>query len=165
MKRLLHRKCGSLCNKNQSMSLFSLMNKGGIGMLARSLMGDDWEVRHASLCYYKTAEQEDLHWPPCVSFVQASDMKEIMLLQHHLPTHSIAQNFLLLQGGCTQIGKPSIVFFLFFFHFLLIFYLRLALLLPRPQIKQLGTFILYLTTDLPRLNNLDRFLSLIYNKN
>ena len=37
------------------------------------------------------------------------------------------------------------LFFSFGF-FLLVFYLRLALLLPRPQIKQLGTFILYLTT-------------------
>ena len=141
------------------------MNKGDNGMLERSLTWNDWEVRHASLCCYKIAEQEDLHWPPCVSFAQASDMKEIMLLQPHLPTHSIAQHFLLLQGGCTQTGKPSIALFLFFFHFLLIFYLRLALLLPRPQIKQLGTFILYLTTNLPRLNSLDRFLSLIYNKN
>ena len=30
--------------------------QGGIGMLARILMGDDWGVRHASLCCYKSAE-------------------------------------------------------------------------------------------------------------
>ena len=34
----------------------------------------------------------------------------------------------------------------FSFGFLLIFYLKLPLLLPRPQIKQLGTFFLYLST-------------------
>ena len=34
----------------------------------------------------------------------------------------------------------------FIFGFLLIFYLKLPLLLPRPQIKQLGTFFHYLST-------------------
>ena len=47
--------------------------------------------------------------------------------------------------------------FSFLFLFLFIFYLRLTLSLPRSQIKQLGTFILYLATNLPRLNSLDRF--------
>ena len=147
------------------MDLISVTKQGESGMLERSLIGNDWEISHASLCCHKNAEQEDLHWPPCVSFAQAIDMREIMLLQPHLPTHSIAQHFLLLQGGCTQTSKPSIALFLFFLHFLLLFYLRLPLSLPRPQIKQLGTFILYLTTNLPRLNSLNRFLSLNYNKN
>jgi len=56
MKRILHRKCGSLCNMDQSMNLIYLMSKGGIGMLARNVIGDDWEVRYASYCCYKTAE-------------------------------------------------------------------------------------------------------------
>ena len=56
MKRILHRKCGSLCNMDQSMNLIYLMCKGGIRMLARNVMGDDWEVRYASYCCYKTVE-------------------------------------------------------------------------------------------------------------
>ena len=36
-------------------------------------------------------------------------------------------------------------------------YLKLPLLLPRAHIRQLGAFILYLTTDLPSLNYLDRY--------
>jgi len=39
MKRILYRKCGFLCNMDQSMTLIHLMSKGGIGMLARNLMG------------------------------------------------------------------------------------------------------------------------------
>ena len=50
-----------------------------------------------------------------------------------------------LHGGCTWTCKPSCAFS-FSLAFLLIFYLELPLLLPRPQIKQLGTFFLYLTT-------------------
>ena len=45
----------------------------------------------------------------------------------------------------------------FIFLFQMTCYLKLPLLLPRVQIKQLGAFILYLTTNLPSLNCLDRF--------
>ena len=33
--------------------LISTINKGDTGMLERSLVGNDWEVRHASLCCYQ----------------------------------------------------------------------------------------------------------------
>ena len=128
------------------MSLISLMNQGDSGMLARSLMGNDWEVRHASLCCYKIAEQEDLHWPPCVSFAQASDMKEIMLCNPIYLPNLLPSIFCYFKEGALRLANPYVPF-LFLWLFLLVFYLRLALSLPRPQIKQLGTFILYLTTS------------------
>jgi len=61
--------------------------------------------------------------------------------------------FYYFQEGALRLANPQ---FLFSFSFQMIFYLRLPLLLPRAQIKQLDTFILYLTTNLPRLNSLDR---------
>jgi len=45
--------------------------------------------------------------------------------------------------GALGLANPDVPF-LFFWLFLLIFYLALSLLLPRSQIKQLGTLILYL---------------------
>ena len=70
--------------------LTSFMNRGGVGMLARNVMGDDWEVRHASSCCYTIAEKGRAALTPCFSFAWASDIKEIMLLRPHLSTHSIA---------------------------------------------------------------------------
>ena len=66
--------------------------------------------------------------------------------------------FCYYREGALGLANPQLLFFFVFsFSFSFSFYLRLPLLLPRPQIKQLGTFILYLTTNLPRLNCLDRF--------
>jgi len=56
MKRFLHKKCGSFIQQGSTKEFDFCNEQGGIGMLARILMGGDWEVRHASLCCYKTAE-------------------------------------------------------------------------------------------------------------
>ena len=78
------------------------------------------------------------------------------------------------QASATTVYLPILTFLAFFvtsgrvhldlktliFSFLFLFqitcYLKLPLLLPRAQIKQLGAFILYLTTNLPSLNCLDK---------
>ena len=43
-------------NQNQQMDLISVTNKGESGMLERSLIRNDLEISHASLCCHKNAE-------------------------------------------------------------------------------------------------------------
>jgi len=121
------------------------MSTGGNGMLARNEMRDDWEVRHASLYCCKLLNKRSA-LAPWISFALVSNMKEIMLLQPHLPTHSICLAFFVSSRRVHLDLQTLMCLFFSFGFFLLIFYLMLALSLPRPQIKQLGTFILYLTT-------------------
>ena len=88
-----------------------------------------------------------------------------------LPRPKVGEN----QASTTPVYLPILTFLAFFvtlgrvhldlqtlicsflFLFQMTCHLKLPLLLPRAQIKQLGAFILYLTTNLPSLNCLDRF--------
>ena len=124
----------------------SFMNIGGIRMLARNVMGDDWEIRHASCCCHNIAKKkEELHWHHVFPLLRpVNSHKPCFCNLIYLPT-PLPSIFCYSKEGALRLANPYVPF-LFLWIFLLIFYLRQALLLPRPHIKQLGTFILYLTT-------------------
>ena len=66
--------------------------------------------------------------------------------------------------GALGLANPDVLF-LFYWLFLLIFYLELSLLLPRSQIRQLGTLVLYLNYWSPKIKQFGQTPFSIYNKN
>ena len=86
------------------------------------------EVRHASLCCFPCIDQQDTVW-------KGHHFCNPIYLPIYLPSI-----FCFFLEGALGLADPYVPF-LFHWIFLLIAYLILPLLLPRPQIKQLGTLV------------------------
>ena len=134
-------------------------------VLVIRVKGGIWEVRHASFLCCNLMEKRSFSTIdfPLWTFQHTLICKEWHFCNPNCLPIYLSSIFCFFMEGALRIADPYVPF-LFFWLFLLIFYLRLPLLLPRSQIKQLGTLILYLTTGLPRLNSLGRLLSLFYNR-
>ena len=104
-----------------------------------------WKFRHASLSCCKTARRGNQHWHHVLTFLWASEVQKTMLSATP-STYTLNCLAFFVTPRRVHLDLQTILCLFFTFGFLLIFYLKLPLLLPRPQIKQLGTFFHYLST-------------------
>ena len=111
-----------------------------------NVMGGNLEVRHASLSYCETTENRRFALASCfyLCFRPVRCYEPCFLQPLCLPT-LLPSIFCYSKEGALRFSNPFVPF-LFLWLFLLIYCLKLPLLLPRPHVKQLGTFFLYLST-------------------
>ena len=116
------------------------------GMLVIRVKGEIWEVRHASFLCCNLMEKRSFSTIdfPLWTFQHTLICKEWYFCNPNCLPIYLPSIFCFFLEGALGLADPSLPF-LFFGFFLLIFYLLLPLLLPRSQIKQLGTLLLYLS--------------------
>ena len=109
------------------------------------------EVRHASLFCFSPFDYQIqiLNW--------------ISLLQPHLPTQLLCLAFFLL-GGCTWTCRPFVCIFFSLAFFLWFSIKSYPYFFQGPRLNCWEPFFSTWTTCLPRLNSLDKLLSLFYNR-
>ena len=122
------------------------MNSTDEGMLVMNVKGEKRELAML-LCFAATWWRRGASLSTDVSFMldqqDSVEMNDISATPSTYPSTFLAI-FCFFMEGALRLADPYVPF-LFFGFFLLIFYLELPLLLPRSQIKQLGTLLLYLS--------------------